>query len=144
MDSEFDFESKRLTGPDGGFTVWRRFPEDRNDDKVPLMIAVRRVCAETEDTLYARHGRAIAGVGKGEGTPDELLLWYASGLSQHATIWGCEKSLDIENCHFVVQDGEIVAKKIFGDHPMITRLMVSEKELVAFIQRVPKYPSLRI
>jgi hypothetical protein len=130
--------------------LWRRFPEDRNDDKVPLMAAVRRAYSETEDSLYARHGRAIAGVGKGEGTPDELLLWYASGLSQHATFWGCEKSLDrskpqdLENSHFVVQDGEIVAKKLFGDHPMSTGLMVSEKELAAFIQRVPKYPSLRI
>jgi hypothetical protein len=128
--------------------LWHRFAKARND-KVPLMAAVRRAYSETKDSLYARHGRAIAGASKSEAMPDELLLWYASGLSRNAAIWGCEKPSerskpqDVENCQFAVQDGEVVAKKLQVGQT-ITRLMVSEKELAAFIQRVPKYPSLRI
>jgi hypothetical protein len=114
---------------------------DPHDDKISLMTAVRRAYSETQDSPYAKlRKRAASSVGTA--TSDEMLAWYATEFSQHSTIWGCNEPSntlepqDFTDFHFVVQGGEIVAKKPFRDYPLITRLMVSEKELVAFIEDV--------
>jgi hypothetical protein len=116
--------------------------ERPTDDKISLMTAVRRAYSETQDSPYAKLRKRAASSVRGTATSDEMLAWYATGLSRHSTIWGCNEPSntlepqDFTHFHFVVQRGEIVAKKPFRDYPLVTRLMVSEKELVAFIEDV--------
>jgi hypothetical protein len=65
-----------------------------------------------------------------------MLAWYATGLSQHSMIWGCNEPSNTLEPQDFSQRGEIVAKKPFRDYPLVTRLMVSQKELAAFIEDV--------
>jgi hypothetical protein len=134
-----------------GLTVWLLWPAEGDRSKlpewmtrwqrpaqVPLLEAARRAYSETEESDWAKVRRSLP-----QATADELLVWYASGISKYSTIQGCkppsitEKPQDCSGYIFVVCDNEIVAKN--GPHE-IRGLKVSETDLRAFIARFQAYP----
>jgi hypothetical protein len=70
-------------------------------------------------------------------------LWYVSGLATHSTIWGCKppsdttKPQNVKGHIFYFENGSLVAK---NGPSVIENLMVSQDDIVAFIERVGKYP----
>jgi len=124
--------------------IW---PLPIHGSKITLKDAARRAYSQTEECDWAVLGASVGGKNITDASPDDMLMWYASGLVRHSKVWGLKEPSDTTRPHDLSgYTLEWRGESIIGRNgkAIIGNLMISERDLQAFVDKVRKFPDASI